>query len=113
MPLITCVYRLCFPCNGFFLPLPRVHQHPTACVPKPINPTYAQIHLDTAMRSSSFSRISLIAVLVFLFAGIRRVDATSVVVDDANTARITYSTGWKDFNDLVKPTKEGAYNETF
>ena len=65
------------------------------------------------MRSPSFSGISLIAVLVSLFAGIRRVDATSVVVDDANTARITYSTGWNDLNDLVKPTKESAYNETF
>ena len=73
----------------------------------------AEIRLDTAMLSSPVSGISLIAVLVFLFAGTRRVGATRVVVDDANTARITYSTGWKEYNDFVMPTKESAYNETF
>ena len=71
------------------------------------------IHLDTVMLSSPFSGISLIAVLVFLFARTRLVDATRVIVDDANTARITYSTGWKDLNDLDMPTKESADNGTF
>ena len=65
------------------------------------------------MLSSLFFGISLIAVLVFIFVGARLVDAERVVVDDANTARITYSTGWKDFNDLVMPTTENAYNGTF
>ena len=65
------------------------------------------------MLSSLFSGISLAAVLVFLLAGTRLVDATHVVVDDSNTARIIYSTGWKDFIDLVMPTKGSAYNGTF
>ncbi len=68
------------------------------------------------MLSSSFFGISLLAVLVFLFVRARLVGATSVVVDDANTARVTYSTGWKDFKDctcLVKPAEASAYNGTF
>jgi hypothetical protein len=43
-------------------------------------------------------------------------DARSVVVDDANTDRITYSSGWKEFNDctcLVQPTKASANNGTY
>ena len=66
---------------------------------------------------SPCSGISLIVVVIYLFAGrMRLVDATSVVVDDTNTAQVTYSTGWKHFNDcacLVKPTKANAYNGTF
>jgi len=68
------------------------------------------------MLSSCFG-ISLIAVLASLFAGMRLVDATSIVVDDANTARVTYSAGWKHFNDcacLVElAAKASAYNGTF
>ena len=77
---------------------------PNPRIPKSIDLTY------TAMLLSLFSGISLAAVLV---AGTRLADATNVVVDDSNTARITYSTGWKDFIDLVMPTKGSAYNETF
>ena len=99
IPLI--VYRLRF--HYPWVPHPKVHR----------SDIRTEIRVDTAMLSSPFSKFSLIAVLVFLFAGTRLVGATRVVVDDSNIARITYSTGWKDFNDLVMPSKESAYNGTF
>ena len=99
MPLI--VYRLTPGYTSSQFPPPKVYR----------SNIRTEIRLDTAMLSSPFSGISLIAVLVFL--GTRLVDATKVVVDDSNTARITYSTGWKEFNDLVMPTMENAYNGTF
>jgi archaellin len=66
------------------------------------------------MLSSSLSGISLIAVIVFLFAGMRPVDATSVavVVDDANTAQVTYSESndFKDCTCLVTPSQIESNN---
>ena len=84
-------------------PHPKVHR----------SDIHTELRLDTMMLSPLFSGISLAAVLVFLFARTRLVDATNVVVDDSNTARIIYSTGWKDFIDLVMPVKGSAYNGTF
>ena len=99
MPLI--VYRLTPGYTSSQFPPPKVYQS-NICT---------EICLGTMMLSSPFPGISLIAVLIFL--GTQLVDVTKVVIDDSNTTQITYSTGWKEFNNLVMPTMENAYNGTF
>jgi phosphatidylserine/phosphatidylglycerophosphate/cardiolipin synthase-like enzyme len=68
------------------------------------------------MLSFLLSQFSLTVALILSFAG-TRLDAKSVIVDDADTTKITYSSGWNIGNDCSKcsanPIKSQAFEETW
>jgi len=65
---------------------------------------------------SPFSQISFVAVLVLIFTG-ARLDAKSVIVDDTDASKITYSSGWLAGNTctgcFAQPDKTQAFNGTW
>jgi hypothetical protein len=69
-----------------------------------------------AMLSLSLSQFSFIAALTLFFAG-TRLDAKSVIVDDADTTNITYSSGWNIGNDcpscFAQPSTLRAFDRTW
>ena len=68
-------------------------------------PIWTAIQRSSAMLSLAISQTPFTAVLLLLFAA-RRLEAKSVIVDDSDTSRITYSSGWSIGNNCT-----GCYAE--